>query len=638
MAPNPDITGSEWANQYRILSSGARPGQFDVDVTPFNREPLDVVCGSDPAVTSVAMMKSSQVGYSELLNNAVARSIHLDPSEMILVQPTIDRAEEYSKERVHPMLKSCEVLAELTGETGEKKSKNTIDLKQFPGGFLAIIGANSPSALASRPVRRVFIDEYDRFKPSAGGPDGEGNPRKLLDARMITFFNRMLVMGGTPVHLGSSATAAAYEDSDQRLYYVPCPRCSELIKFSRSDLVMDPQDDNYGLMRCEACAGLIEDHEKHEMIKDVPMGGLARWVRTKPEASPEKAGFFIWSAYSPFLSFLDICENWNNAKGDVEEERVSCNTIFGLPYEHKTVNIAPETLMGTRENYTPTTVPNDVVLVTVGADAQNDRFELEAVGWGADEESWSLDYQTIDADPATHAARQELEDYLTETVFVREDGNRLPIRAAFIDSGGHRTDDVYNFTRGKANRHIYACKGSSVSAQPVFIRLSYQKKARLKIAMVGTDTAKESIYSRLGNPAETRGQMHFPLTRSLSYFEQLISEERKIRYVKGTAVVSYEKKKADKAQGKKGAVRNEPLDCRVYALAALRSLPLRLKNLVSRNERARREYQLKKNPGEAGKEASPKTAETPENEAKPAKKAPLLRRKRPTRRGWLSSK
>ena len=242
-----------------------------------------------------------------------------------------------------------------------------------------------------------------------------------------------------------------------------------------------------------------------------------------------------------------------------------------LPYEHKTVNIAPETLMGTRENYTPTTVPNDVVLVTVGADAQNDRFELEAVGWGADEESWSLDYQTIDADPATHAARQELEDYLTETVFVREDGNRLPIRAAFIDSGGHRTDDVYNFTRGKANRHIYACKGSSVSAQPVFIRLSYQKKARLKIAMVGTDTAKESIYSRLGNPAETRGQMHFPLTRSLSYFEQLISEERKIRYVKGTAVVSYEKKKADKAQGKKGAVRNEPLDCRVYALAAQES-------------------------------------------------------------------
>jgi phage terminase large subunit GpA-like protein len=151
--------------------------------------------------------------------------------------------------------------------------------------------------------------------------------------------------------------------------------------------------------------------------------------------------------------------------------------------------------------------------------------------------------------------------------YTSEDGRHLRIAAAAVDSGGHHTQSVYRFCDRRIGRHIYAIKGSA-GARPIWPKRAGKSKkhAGSLIWLVGVDTAKDAIYARLRIITAGPGYCHFPADYDEAFFRQLTAEQVRTRYIKGHPVREWHKPPG---------VRNEALDVRVYALAALysRSVP-----------------------------------------------------------------
>lgn len=603
---------SLWAEKFRILSEAATPGPFRISMTPFMREIMDMF--GDERVPEVRVMKSSQVGYSEALNNFIGREIHQNPGPIMMIQPTLEMAESYSKDRIAVMIRDSAQLAALIPQGG-RSSNNTLLHKRFPGGLLVLVGGNSPASLASRPIRVVVIDEEDRTSKSAGK---EGDPEKLAKRRQITFANAKLVAGGTPVEKGNSKTERGFLRGDQRHYKVPCPKCDKHIALEFENLQVSRNREHYGEFSCPECGEWIEHRHKRNMIKDTPMGGRAYYEPAfgkrmgqdpeKPDVNPgveikrddyewdEELGryyakddrpytYYIWSAYSNFITWKEIADEYNEAGNDPELLQTFYNTLVGKPYEYVSHDLDAQTLFNRREGWTTENIPKGILHVTAGVDTQDDRFEAIVIGWGRDEEAWVLDYFEIHGDPNDKETRAELHREMKTRCYTRqavldEHGNVLKKERVFkvngwmCDSGGHRTDAVYTLCRGRTFQRVYPCKGLSTPGNPIFSGFSYQKDAKVRLARIGTDTAKEGIYAKLAKPEGESGGIHTNKDRPISFFEGLISEERSVELFQGRVVVRYKKKTAN--------VRNEPLDCFVYAWASLRQQKIDLRGVSSR--------------------------------------------------------
>jgi phage terminase large subunit GpA-like protein len=579
---------TDWANAKRRLSpeASATPGAFNINVTPFMREPTDAM--GDRRIPEVRLMKSSQIAYSENLNNVIGRNMDQDPGPMMMMQPTLEMAESYSKDRIATMIRDTPTLSALIDDKS-KTSGNTILQKNFPGGLLRLVGANSPASLASRPMRDVYIDEEDRTAKSAGK---EGDPEKLAKRRQTTFHDAKLVAGGTPVIKGASKTEKGFEKGDKRLYMVECPCCGEHIDLDWKQFQKNTERDHYAEYECQKCGDWIEHKHKPRMVKDLLTGGTAYWEPTKGEEpaietylwdeergvyyleQEEVRSYYIWSAYSPFIAWKELCDEYNDAKDDPDLLQTFYNTLVGLPYEYVTHDLDDAELFKRRESWELDKLPNGILAVTAGVDTQDNRFEYSVIGWGRYEEPYVLEFSTVEGDPADSETRATLTKRLQEWEGNTESGRRLRIRSWFVDSGGHRTDAVYTLVRGRRAQKIFACKGLSTAGNPIFAGFSDQKAAKIRLARVGTDTGKEQIFAKLAKDIDEKGRVHFSDSLAMSYFTGLISEERQVKLINGQFVVKYVKKNS--------AVRNEPLDCFVYAYSALRYLKLNLDRKTSR--------------------------------------------------------
>ena len=123
---------------------------------------------TDPKIEQITVMKSARVGYSKILNHVAAFHIHQDPCPIMIVQPTIEDAQGYSKEEIAPMLRDTPCLRGVVSEAKSKDGANTILQKQFPGGSLSLVGANSPRGFRRVSRRVVLFDEMDGYPASAG--------------------------------------------------------------------------------------------------------------------------------------------------------------------------------------------------------------------------------------------------------------------------------------------------------------------------------------------------------------------------------------------------------------------------------------------------------------------------------------
>lgn len=510
---------------------------------------------SDPSIHTVVIMSSAQVGKTEILNNVVGFYVDQDPAPMLLLQPTLEMGQAWSKDRLAPMLRDCPALIDKVKDPASRNSGNTLLHKTFPGGHITIAGANSPASLASRPVRVLLADEVDRYPASAGT---EGDPVSLASKRTATFWNRKRVMTSTPTVKDASRIEKAFKESDQRRFWVPCPHC-DVHQVLRWPQVQWPEGHpSSALYACIECGVLWSDAERWAAVRHGEWRAGANFAGI--------AGFHLSELYSPWRRLGETAEDFLAAKADKEQLKAWVNTALGETWEDKGETVDGEAIKELMEPYGPDDVPDAVQFCTAGVDTQDDRLEVEVVGWGEDEESWGIQYSVIYGDPAQDHVWEELDEILTGS-FTTDQGRVIRIKCAAIDSGGHHAEAVFRFTKKRFRRKVYAIKGQGGQGRPIWPLRASKSKTAHTVFMVGVDTAKDAIYSRFGIEDAGPGFCHLPSDPDAGYDDQWFSgvtaEQKMTRYKEGRAYYVWQLPK-----GK----RNEPLDCRVYATAAMKAI------------------------------------------------------------------
>lgn len=544
MAPPPELTVSEWADEYRYLSpeDSAEPGKWRTDRAPYQREMMDAA--NDPDVETVVFMTSAQIGKTAIISNIMGYYIHQDPAPMMLIQPTLDLAEAYSKDRLAPMLRDTPVLRGKVRDVKSRDSGNTLLHKKFPGGHITMAGANSPASLASRPIRVVLCDEVDRYPVSAGT---EGDPVSLVSMRASTFLNRKIILVSTPTNKGASRIETAYEDSTKEQWCLPCPSCSELQPLKWAQIKFDD-----ATHACKYCGALHDEFEWKN--------GSGKWIAEKENSKIR--GFHLNALASPWRRWSELIDMFRKAQGDREKLKVFVNTILGETWEEDLKPEEVDAFLHRRETY-EAELPNGVLLLTAGVDTQDDRLEYEIVGWGHGHESWGIEYGFIIGKPDDPSTLQMLDDRLN-TVYQFADGRGLKVACTCIDSGGHFTTAIYKYAKRNEHRRILAIKGQGGAGIPLIHRFTRNNKEKALLVILGVDDGKANIYSSLKVEEPGPRYCHFPLDKDRgydeSYFKGLLSERQVLRKKAGTHRLAWEKVSS--------SARNEALDARNYAQAA----------------------------------------------------------------------
>lgn len=561
--PPPKLNVADWADAQRRLDSqsSSEPGRWYTSRAEYQRGIMNAC--SDPTIKEVVVMAGAQLGKTEALLNIIGYHIDNDPSPILVLQPTLEMAQAFSKDRIAAgLLRSTPCLQDKVKDPRARDSGNTTLHKVFPGGAITIVGANSPAGLASRPIRIVLCDEVDRYPTSAGS---EGDPIQLARKRSATFWNRKVIMVSTPTNKGSSRIEEAFEASDKRFFNVPCKHCHEPQVLKWANVRWDDKNPDSAHYVCEHCAVMWTESDRIWAIRN------GEWVVTQPESSV--AGFAINGMYSPWTSLSDAVREFLSVKKNPEQLRVFTNTYLGETWEDEGETVDDYELSERREQMP--SVPDDVILMTAGVDVQDNRLEVSIIGWGRDDETYVIAHETLYGDPSTPQLWTNLDSVLN-TQFETESGRQIAIRATCVDSGGHFTNSVYAYCKKNAPRRIFAIKGVGGEGKPISGRPSKNNIGKCLLFPVGVDTAKDLLFARMRIKEAGPGYMHFADALNDEYFRQLTAEKIVTRFHRGFKKRVFEKIRP----------RNEALDCMVYALAAYGILGVNVNALADKLENA----------------------------------------------------
>ena len=539
--PPPRLSLSKWADRYFVLSSesAAEPGRWHT--LPYQREILDAI--TDQNVAQVAVMKSARVGYTLMMSAAIGYYMHQDPSSILVVQPTVDDAKNFSKETIAPMLRDVPVLSRLKFRdieekgSGPKGASSTLQHKAFPGGILSLIGANSGAGFRRVSRRVVMFDEVDAYP--VGGAGNEGDQIELGLKRSEAFHNRKAIAGSTPLIAGASRIEDLFLAGDQRRYHVPCPTCEHMdfLTFDRhatrghrmrwpdgDDGKPEPQK---AYFECSGKGCRIEHKDKRWMVE------RGQWIPDNPGAA--ERSYHLWSAlsYSPGATWAQIAARFIKAHKDPKKLQTFVNTELGETWKERGEAPDWERLYLRREQYQIGSVPDGPVVLTAGVDVQQDRFMYEVVGWAPNKESWSIEAGAIWGDPSHESTWTKLDELLNRT-FAGSDGALYSIAKMAVDSGAF-TQQVYNWGRRHSMSRVIATKGAAGrrtlvdSPSPVEVNVNGKKLRRgYKVWTVGVDIAKTELYGWLRLTVDKDGAppgfCHFP-EYGEDYFKQLTAEQ-----------------------------------------------------------------------------------------------------------------
>ncbi len=586
MQPPENLTVTEWAECKRYLSTeaSAEPGLWRTNRTPYLRAIMDAF--TDPKIRHIVFVAASQVGKTEVLNNIIGYIIDQNPGSILFVHPTTIDAREFSKLRIAPMIRDSPAVRRKVAAPKSRDSGNTLLQKSYPGGILTLCGSNEAHALASKPIRYVFGDERDRWAVSAGT---EGDPWELAMARQTTFYNAKAVEVSTPTIRGSSNIAKSFAKGTMERWKSQCPHCGEFHEIQWKDIRYEAEETVVNHERtytvhdvfwiCPGCSCVSDE----ATMKKQP----AKWVADNPAAYANGVRSFWLNAFvSPWASWESICLKYQNALGDTGKMQVVYNTCFGQLWEDRGDTQDPDTLLGRREVY-EAELPEGVLVLTAGVDTQDDRMEYEIVGHGHFGETWGIEKGVIMGRPDDPATWDSLDMMVFDRVLRFKDGLGLKVSMSFVDEGGHFTEEVRLFCQRRIKKKVFCIKGFSGPDRPF---TSPPKKQKIIINnrylgtvwqyQLGVDSGKQIIMDNLKVQAPGPKYCHFPLREDYGamYFNGLLSEhlvpEGKTR----------QRWVWTKIQGHE---RNEPLDCRNYALAAFKVLPVDLDALDRRLKIAR---------------------------------------------------
>lgn len=582
LKPLPKTSVSEWADDYRMISPGlsAEPGRWRTSRAPYQKDIMDAF--TQPGVHRVVVKSASQIGKSDIMNNVIGRFAHLDPCAIMMIQPTIDMAQDYSKSRISPMLRDTKVLNaifyagkgdEMNGGAKTRDGNNTILSKLFPGGRLIMCGANSPAGLASRPIRVLLADEVDRFPDSAGG---EGDPVDLAAKRMTTFWNRTMGLFSTPTNEGASRIDLEYQSGTCEEWQHKCPNCGEYHTIRHTELECNHEDNTdavgtrlvivHGVMwRCPSCGFAFDESEMRKTEQ--------KYTAMNPRALANGVrSFFVNCFSSPWITWSDVMKEWLEAQGDPTREQVVMNTRFGESYAQKGVFDSEQQFMNRRKPY-GAELPDGVLLLTAAVDTQDNRLEYEIKGWGHGERCWGIFKGVIFGKPDDLHTWEQL-DAVLDKPYKFANGGAIKVARTFIDSGGHYTGCVYDYCIKNIHKQRFPINGyAGKPGLELIHKQTIIKRTGGPLITLGVDDGKQQIMNRLSIDVEGPKYCYYPADEEKegltnrgydeAYFKGLISEQ-KVKLKRGGAV--YERWETI------GKARNEPLDLSVYNLACLLTL------------------------------------------------------------------
>lgn len=571
LLPDPALTVSEWADRHRVLSprASAEPGRYRTDRTPYMRAIMDAMSPAHP-VRRVVFMKAAQVGATEAGNNWIGYVIHHAPGPMLAVQPTVELAKRFSRQRLDPLIEESPALRQRVKPARSRDAGNTMLSKEFPAGLLVITGANSAVGLRSMPARYLFLDEVDAYPPSA---DEEGDPVALAEARTRTFsWRAKAFLASTPTLAGLSRIEREYEASDQRRYFVPCPHCKDTqwLKFER--LHWDKGKPETAHYLCASCDGRIEEHHKTAMLQS------GEWRPTAEAQDPGTIGFHISALYSPvgWFSWENIARLWEAATTD-EAKRSFKNSVLGETWIETGEAPDWQRLYERRETWQIGTVPGGALFLTAGADVQKDRIEVDVWAWGRGLESWLVDHVVVEGGPEQAETWEKL-GLLLDRTWLHAHGIRLGLAKLAIDTG-YEAPAVYAWARKAGHAQVAPVKGvhgfnrAAPVAGPTHVDVTeggkkLRRGARLWTVAVATFKSETYRYLRLSTPTDEEiaagakfaaGYLHLPRGTEAEWIKQLVGEQ---------LVTVKTKRGFSRLEWQKLRERNEALDCRVYARAA----------------------------------------------------------------------
>ena len=561
--PPKKLSLSQWAdkNAYLSAESSAEGGRWRT--LPYQKGIMDAI--TNPNVEQVTVMKSARVGYSKILNHIIAYHIHQDPCPIMVCQPTIEDCQGYSKEEIAPMLRDTPCLHGLVSDPKSKDGNNTLLQKNFPGGTLSLVGSNSARGFRRVSRRIVLFDEVDGYSASAGT---EGDQIKLGIRRTEYYWNRKIVAGSTPTIKDFSRIERLFLQTNQMRYYVPCPECNHMQYLKWSNMKWRDNDPDTVAYACEDCGCLIPHSKKRWMIE------RGEWRATAP-GNPKHVGFHIWAAYSysPNASWSNLVEEFLQSKDDPEQLKTWINTILGDVWEDTYASkVGAEGLMerASLETYKQGTPPSSVLSLCLGCDVQDDRLSMSLWGIGRNEEMYLIDRKVIYGSPARADLWKQMDEVLMSE-YTNEDGKKMKIDSAAIDTGGHFTQEVYQYVRERTQLGLIGVKGMGQKGKPPIgkpskVDINFSGKALkrgVQLFPVGVDVIKSTLHNKLKDAEPGEGYIHFYPTITHDYFEELTAERQVLRYKHG-----YQ----ERIWVKKSNARNEALDEMVYAYAAWQRL------------------------------------------------------------------
>lgn len=515
---------------------------------------MDCLSANDPT-ERVVFMKGAQLGGTEAGLNWLGYVIHHAPGLMLMVQPTMDAVRRNTSTRVDPMIAACPALRERVVEPGKKEPGNSQFRKLFPGGQLVMVGAASGVGLRSTPARYLFLDEVDAYPADVSG---EGDPVALAIQRTVTFRGRRkIVMVSTPTLKGFSRIEAAYEESDKRIFEVRCPDCGAYAPITWAQIQWPEGRRDRAHRVCPDCGAVHEEHMKPALLAS------GRW-RATASGDGKTAGFHLSSLYSPFETWAEIAIEHGQVHRDPARLQVWTNTKLAETWEDQAGEVIDaEPLMARREDWGGL-LPERVAVLTAGVDVQSDRLELHVIGWGRDEEAWSIDYRVIFGDPSGPRVWADLDTALAATYPHARAVPDLTIRAVAVDTGGQHTKAAYEYCRTRLHRRIWAIKGRGGPGIPLWPHRPSRTKGKAPLFVIGVDAAKDALFARLRLTEPGPGVLHFPMERDAEFFRQLTAERVVTRFERGRPIRLW--------QPRREGERNEALDTTVYAMAALHGL------------------------------------------------------------------
>jgi len=567
---------------------------------PYLAEIMDFVV--DPWARRGVVRKSARVGFTEgVIGNLIAYTIDQDPCNIAVLQPSDKEAEQYSKEQITPMVRLNDRIRERLGELNTRRSDSTMTYKEFPGGYLLILGSASDKNLRRRSIRRAFADEVDGMRVEGA----EGDPILRFLKRTDDFEDGVLLIGSTPTIKGASRIDREFERSDQRFWHVPCPHCGEFqvlkwggprvpygIKWAREvhckrcGMEADPKaekcpecggeefDARYlphtAHYVCEFCALVIEERQKPDVVR------AGRWIAMNPGASIP--GWHIDALVSLFVGarWPKLVEEWRDAKEDPEDLKVFINTVLGEAYEERGLEVEVSSLEKRAEEYVDregnvVDVPDGVGVLTSFTDVQGSWLELLVRGWGVGLESWDILHERIYGDPEAETTWARLEALLTRS-YRHELGGDMRIMASLIDAG-YLPDTVYGFTKPRLRRNVFPSIGDKTgSPNHDPIKMSARpNSAGVRIVRLGTFKLKDRLFKWLRIQRPGPRYMHLRAYNpdrcngfDPNYYKQFEAEKRVTRRLPGS--------RRAKAMYIQTMTRNETVDLHVGNFGALQVL------------------------------------------------------------------